>query len=219
MDIREKELILSSMMTRCEILTAENQLLFIGKITEFDEYNETIQLEDYNDDIIPVYTEQFRHQLKIHAHNPSSTKHVIVFEGKAIKSSSSYILLHIENIISKEEGRGNFRQTVMLKSAISLLDSKEEKPCVILDLSVTGIGIESSQEYSEGAYLTLSNQPFRTNGSLYNLKFQIVRKIYLEEENCYHYGCKFLDLSESEENNLFSDIFALQREELHARRK
>ena len=219
MDIHEKELILSSMMVRCEVLTMENQLLFMGKITDFDEEKETIQLEDYKDDLIPIYASDFSNKLKIHVNTSSNSKSLILFEGTAIKSLTSHILVHIDNIISKEEGRGNFRQTVMLKSAISLFGSYEEKPCVILDISVKGIGIQSSENYPEDTILKLSNKPLRTKGPLHNLKFKIVRKIYSENENCYSYGCKFIDMSEAEENSLFSDIFALQGEQLRSRRK
>ncbi len=156
--------------------------------------------------------------MEIHVNGIQNRKHVLLIEGIVQKAGVRKFRIHVENVIFKEEGRQNFRQGVSVQAAVAPVNHlSERQACRVIDISVTGIGIQCDTQYEEGETLMILNVKFRNQGPAYNLKCKVLR--CREGENgSFFYGRKFLDMTERQEDRLFQDILALQGEVLNSQK-
>ena len=217
MEESEVDLISSGFELRCEVLNKDNLLLFLGRITYFNRETEEITLEEYHGyktpwEMIPNDT-----LLKVRLNNTNSINKVIVLEGNVTQSTFDYFLVHINKIISKYEGRQNFRHGMYLYAYVELEGSNEEKQlCTIIDISVSGIGIKCKTKFNVGDTLVFDNLRLRNLGPIFSLRCKILRS--REEDEEYFYGCKFYEMAEYDEEILCQDILIMQAEEIMCRK-
>lgn len=148
--------------------------------------------------------------IKLHATSRKNNQELLLIEGSVSLSMDTYLQITPLRVLRKEESRYYFRQNVMEASQISFVNQKDDgAPCKIIDISGSGIGIQSYSDYEVGDELWFYNQKFYKNGAVHNVKCQVIRKSMLEKRQ-YFYGCKFVDMKPNEEEKLFRDIFALQ---------
>ncbi len=211
-------LISSGFDLRCEVLNKDNLLLFLGRITDLDRETDEITLEEYHGyntswELAPVNT-----LLRVRLNNVDGTKKVLVLEGCVTQTNFDYLIVHIDRVIYKEEGRQNFRHGMNLEAYVELGGSDEEKKlCTIVDISVSGIGIKSETKYNVGDTLIFNNLQLREFGPRFDLKCKILRE--REDENeIYFYGCKFYEMPEYDEEILCQDILIIQAEEIMSRK-
>ena len=218
METEDKKRIADSLGLRCEVFTKENRLLFLGKITDFDSEQEEIVLEDFRGGNTPWQKVSTESWMKIRVNGIQNRKHVLLVEGVVKKAGVNQFRIHVENVIFKKEGRQNFRQGVSVPAAVAPVNYlSERQACRVVDISVTGIGIQCGMQYEIGQSLMILNVKFRRQGSVYNLKCKVLR--CKEEENGnFFYGCKFVDMTERQEDHLFQDILALQGEVLNSQK-
>ena len=111
--------------------------------------------------------------------------------------------------VIKEEARDNYRQNIMRPAALSKVNEEpREVPCTILNVSATGIALQSPGLFQIGDILELTRQRFRVRGPEHTVKCKVVRMRGLAEGG-YFYGCQFVELTQEEENRLYQDMFAL----------
>ena len=202
--------IISEIMdSRCNVLSDNNQFLFFGKIAYYDSINQKIRVEDYYQPNLRMcfYSDT---PIKLHATRKENNKEFLLIEGSISLSMDTYLQITLLRILKKEESRCYFRQNVMEPSLISFVNQKAVgNPCMIINISGSGIAIQSKSIYEVGDQLWFYNQRFCNRGAVHNVKRQVVRKHTLENRQ-YFYGCQFVDMKPREEENLFRDIFALQ---------
>lgn len=207
--MRDFEIIRGIMDTRCNVLADNNRFLFFGRIAYCDSINQKIRVEDYYHPNLRMcfYPDT---PIKLHATNRKNNQELLLIEGLVSLSMDTYLQITPLRVLRKEESRYYFRQNVMEASQISFVNQKEDgAPCKIIDISGSGIGIQSYSDYEVGDELWFYNQKFYKNGAVHNVKCQVIRKSILEKRQ-YFYGCKFVDMKPNEEEKLFRDIFALQ---------
>ena len=213
------DLIKKSVGSRCMILSQDNQLLFFGEIAYCDTVNQTIRVNGDGPS-----ARQFvkpADWVKLTIKHGARDTHFILTEGLVEQVINKYFVLRPRLVIEKSEEREYFRQPVMRPGKITLVNGKEvEKPCVIMDISATGIGLQSNETYEIGDSLWFGGQRIRPGGPAHNLACVVVRKQDLDT-GLYRrlYGCKFVNLSDEAQDKLCCDIFALQAVRLRSVRE
>ena len=143
---------------------------------------------------------------------------LILIEGKVVKSMSLFLMIQAVQAVIKEEARDNYRQNIMRPAALSKVNEEpREAPCTILNVSATGIALQSPGLFQIGDILELTRQRFRVRGPEHTVKCKVVRMRGLAEGG-YFYGCQFVELTQEEENRLYQDMFALQAAEMYKQR-
>ncbi len=215
----DETILQNSVGMRCTVLSKANTFIVQGSIASFEPKGQILQVKNHSGNralwtyIAPDMT------LKIQIKSPTQKGKLTVIDCIVTKATGDAILVHPQALLVTEESRNFFRQNVMRPTFITTVNNATAMhPCVILDISATGIAIQSKKKYSVGDILSVFHQQFRDNGPFYDLSFEVARTSPLER-NYTLYGCQFINLSETEENNLCSDIFSLQAVELSTDRK
>ena len=203
---------------RCTVLTKDNQFCFVGKITQYDPETDMIRLVDYERRLIPRNSVPEGATVKLFIKLTQNKGELILIEGKIIKSMSLFLMIQAVHAVIKEEVRENYRQNIMRPAALSRVNEEpREVPCTILNVSATGIALQSPGLFQIGDILELTRQQFRVRGPEHTVKCKAVRMRGLAEGG-YFYGCQFVELTQEEEDRLYQDMFALQAAEMYKQR-
>lgn len=213
-----KDFIECAVDLRCTVLTKDNQFLFVGRITHYDPETDMIRLVDYERRLIPRNSAPEGSTVKLFIKLTQNKGELILIEGKVVKSMSLFLMIQAVQAVIKEEARDNYRQNIMRPAALSKVNEElREVPCTILNVSATGIALQSPGLFQIGDILELTRQRFRVRGPEHTVKCRVVRMRGLTEGG-YFYGCQFVELTQEEENRLYQDMFALQAAEMYKQR-
>lgn len=213
-----KDFIECAVDLRCTVLTKDNQFLFVGRITHYDPETDMIRLVDYERRLIPRNSAPEGSTVKLFIKLTRNKGELILIEGKVVKSMSLFLMIQAVQAVIKEEARDNYRQNIMRPAALSKVNEElREVPCTILNVSATGIALQSPGLFQIGDILELTRQRFRVRGPEHTVKCKVVRMRGLTEGG-YFYGCQFVELTQEEENRLYQDMFALQAAEMYKQR-
>lgn len=204
---------------RCEVYTTDNHLLFLGKITEYICEQDEIRLEDARGKELPWRQIEIGSVVRVLLYSQGNRSQVNIVEAKVTISMSAFITATITNILSKQEGRKNFRQGVQTDAFVSFVhEPMNAEECRVLDVSITGIGIACNTDYELNTKLLIADLQLRERGVKYSFECEIVRKLFLEDTGEFFYGCKFLNLTGRTEDRLMQDIFQLQANDLRGQK-
>lgn len=211
-------LLKSSIGARCTVISRDNRFLFRGIISVYDKETRELELDRIGDRAL--WNDLDRGMpVKIQIKPNTGDQQIIVIEGTVKTVLKSMVSVEVSSVLSKRESRDFFRQSVKKYAVIDRVNGeKAGHSCVILDVSATGIAIESESKYEVGDVLFLLQQKFREDGPAHTVSFQVARIAARKNESVALYGCRFVNLPTEEEDKLFSDIFALQAADLSAKR-
>lgn len=205
---------------KCQVYSEANEILFVGRILEFDRNRELLKIADDHEGDVPWRIISSGMGIKLFMSLiPGGEEDERIFIDCTVKQSlKDCIVAKIKAVIVKEESRDHFRQHVMADNIVARAGDEENScSCTVVNVSARGMGIECMEEYEAGECLEILDGKFREEGSSYHLKCKVVRKKRLEGGR-FFYGCEFVDMSREEERRLLNDIFALQTEELRAKK-
>lgn len=203
---------------RCVVLSTENQMLFRGKVMHYDAVNHVIRVEAGRDCAVRGFIDS-QDAIKLQVKCAEDEERFVIIEGDVEQAMQNFFFMTPGKIEEKSEDRAYFRQNVMLDAAVSASEREQRSPCVIMDISATGISLQSNEEYQIGDRLYMHGQQFRQKGPVHDLDFIVVRKSTQDlGKYRFFYGCRFEDMSTDAQDRLVRDIFALQAEELRSAR-
>ena len=140
----------------------------------------------------------------------SKENHVVVMKARVRLSPSGNWQVERIALVKRGDNRASVRVDVDLDGFLSF--DGLQAPCRVVNMSTGGVCIGTPVRHNVGEKLTLwLTLPVRS-GTL-TLPFQIVR-INERRHGYFEYGCKFLALSEGQEERLTRSIF-----ELHGQKK
>lgn len=190
---------------RLEVTTLEDRMLFIAKLqglrgdkAELYQYSETILSRDIGS-----------LRVKIRGYNDYERK-AVYMEGTI--SPQDQNIWHVEEltVVDIVNDRAFFRLDTDIEATLTMFDGPGagEHPCRLLNISVGGVYISSGyQYYIDDSFLLrvrlLEDRPY---SALYCRILRVVEK----DGSKYEYGCKFVQLSESDQNQIAENIFAAQ---------
>ena len=84
-----------------------------------------------------------------------------------------------------------------------------EKPCRLLNISVGGASVGSAYRYHEGDKFLLKVRLLEDKPE--SVMFAQVVRVIAKDEEEFEYGCRFLELTEADQEQITKNIFAAQR--------
>lgn len=202
--------------SRCEVLDADNRFLFSGVAGNMESRNGRIaaRIDLGRGKGCPQgFGGEMPVKLKFFAKKGQGQ---MLLYGKAIQYTTDFWYVVPESLSTYTEKRKYFRQPVSSFAFVRSLTSESlDHPCQLLDISLTGACFASNGRYLHGERLLLSGLQLLPGGQEYKLKCQEIRQSYLYRGGfSVKYGCRFLEMSSRDRENLCRDILTLQSQSL-----
>ena len=182
---------------RVEVTTFDGQLLFVAKLIGPREGRAQLY----------QYSESFSHQgeeepvrVRIRGYHDHARKAVYMEGTISVLPERKW---QVEELVVARIGNDR---------AFFRLDTNVEKACKLLNISVGGACIASAYPFQEGDKFLLKVKLLedRDTSVMY---CQVLRIINRGENKPTEFGCRFLELNESDEAKITQNIFAAQRQQ------
>lgn len=191
---------------RVEVTALDGRLLFVAKLMY--PRGSTAELHQYSEAALPEDTEPVR--VHIRGYNDHYKK-AVYMEG--VISPLPEHIWKVEELVVARVGndRAFFRLDTDIDAHVTKFSGRNagEQPCKLLNISVGGARISSSQQYWEGDKLLLNVRLFEGRDN--SVMFCQVLRVIEKENDSYEYGCQFLELTEADEGKITQNIFDIQR--------
>ena len=191
---------------RVEVTTFDERLLFVAKLLE--PAGDSAQLQQYSENRVPLKGGSVR--VRIRGYSGYKRKAVymegiITPELKNVWRAENLVITKVEN------ERAFFRLNVNMDAVIIRYSGTEaaEKTCRLLNISIGGVYIFSEEKYAKGSRFQLRVKLLEESPESV-LYCEVLRIIEKDEGAGYEYGCRFLDITEEEEQNITQNMFAIQ---------
>lgn len=192
---------------RVEVTTDAGQLLFVAKLlglhgnqAELHQYSESEIAEDIG---------------TIHARIRGYSDHerkAVYMEGVITPGPKHIWQVEELTVLRVGNDRAFFRLETNLAATATMFSglAMGEKPCKLLNISVGGASVSSEYRYYEGDKFLLKVRLLeeRPESAIFT---QIVR-IIEKDDGKFEYGCRFIELTEADQDQITRNIFAVQRQ-------
>lgn len=195
---------------RVEVTDQSDNMLFVAKLqglrgdqAELHQYSESA-IDREEEEPLPV---------KIRGYNDHNRK-AVYMEGVITPKPQNIWSVAELNVYKVGNDRAFFRLETNLEASATMFTGLEmgEKPCRLLNISVGGARITSERRYHEGDKFLLKVKLLedRPESAMYS---QVVRVLEREDGKT-EYGCRFLELTEEDQERITQNIFAAQRQKM-----
>lgn len=195
---------------RVEVTDQNDNMLFVAKLqglrgdqAELHQYSESA-IDREEEEPLPV---------KIRGYNDHNRK-AVYMEGVITPKPQNIWSVAELNVCKVGNDRAFFRLETNLEASATMFTGLEmgEKPCRLLNISVGGARITSERRYHEGDKFLLKVKLLedRPESAMYS---QVVRVLEREDGKT-EYGCRFLELTEEDQERITQNIFAAQRQKM-----
>ena len=115
-------------------------------------------------------------------------------------------------IVRVGNDRAFFRLTTNLDATATMFSglAMGEKPCKLLNISVGGASVSSEYRYHEGDKFLLKVRLLEDRPE--SVMFSQIVRVVEKDEGKFEYGCRFLELTEVDQEQITRNIFAAQRQ-------
>ena len=195
---------------RVEVTTFDGQLLFVAKLIGPREGRAQLH----------QYSESFSHQgeeepvrVRIRGYHDHARKAVYMEGTISVLPERKW---QVEELVVARIGndRAFFRLDTNVDATATIMGGRNagEKACKLLNISVGGACIASAYPFQEGDKFLLKVKLLedRDTSVMY---CQVLRIINRGENKPTEFGCRFLELNESDEAKITQNIFAAQRQQ------
>lgn len=144
----------------------------------------------------------------------SSRKSKAAYLEGTILPAEDERIWRVENLtlVKLENDRSYFRMDVDMDASVTSVGrpGAVEEPCKLVNISVGGVRIASSNQHQldERLLLSVDLTPGKAPSTML---CQILRIIAQDRD--YEYGCQFIELNEADQDRIMQIIFALQRKQ------
>ena len=192
---------------RVEVTTDAGEILFVAKLLGL--HGDKAELHQYSE------SEIAQDVGTIHARIRGYSDHerkAVYMEG--VITSGPQRIWQVENLTVVRVGndRAFFRLETNLEATATTFSGlgMGERPCKLLNISVGGASISSEHRYHEGDKFLLKVRLLedRPESAMFA---QIVRVIE-KDGGRFEYGCRFIELTEPDQEQITQNIFAVQRQ-------
>lgn len=196
---------------RVEVSTFRGQVLFVAKLVGLR--GNTAQLNQYSESELPPGAENPEPvRVRIRGYNDCERK-AVYMEG--IISPLPQQKWKVEDLVVARVGndRAFFRLDTNLEATVTMLTGPNagEKPGRLLNISVGGACIGSEYRYHEDDKFLLKVQLLKERET--SVMYCQVLRIIDKGEGKFEYGCRFLELSEADQDRITQNIFTVQRQQ------
>lgn len=196
---------------RVEVTTSEGQLLFVAKLLGLR--GDKGELHQYSEGVVPENDEPFRVRIRGYVDREKKAVHM---EGAITPLQKNIWLVEELTVLKVGNDRAFFRLDTNLDATATMFGGLEmgEKPCRLLNISIGGASIRSKCRYHEGDKFLLKVRLLedRPISAIFSQVVRITEKDTAE----YEYGCRFLEMTEEDQEKITKNIFEAQ---CHGRRR
>lgn len=201
----EEELEIYSGM-RVEVTAFDGRLLFVAKLV--GPHGNQAELHQYLEAAVPQTEEPF--PVRIRGYSDRDRK-AVYMEGAIMPLPQSKWSVTELKVCRAGNDRAFFRLDTNLDATATMFSglAMGEKPCRLLNISVGGACIGSEHRYHDGDKFLLKVRLLedRPESAMFS---QVVRVIEKGDAK-FEYGCRFLELTEADQEQITQNIFAVQR--------
>ena len=191
---------------RVEVMTPEGQLLFAAKL--MSPRGTSADLYQYSETTIPLGTDE-PIPAQIRGYNDDERK-AVHLEGIITAKPNHVWEVEGLRVSLLRNDRAFFRLSINLDAEFTPFGGGvgEELPCKLLNISVGGASIGTDYVFQTGDRLRLKVKLMEERDFSY--LFCEVLRIIPREDGTTEYGCRFLNLSEADQDKITENIFAAQ---------
>lgn len=193
---------------RVEVTSHDGQLLFVAKLV--GPHGGRAELSQYSEADVPESEDPL--PVRIRGYHDWEKK-AVYMEGDI--TPGPHHVWKVENLVIARIGndRAFFRLSTDLPATATTFGGfgAGEKPCRLLNISVGGACIGSEVSYREGDKFLLKVKLLedRDISAMYCQVLRIIDK----GDSRYEYGCRFLEVTEADQEKITQNIFAIQRKQ------
>lgn len=196
---------------RVEVTTLEGHLLFVAKL--MCPRNSEAELHQYSEASISEEPEPMPVRIRGYL---DREKKAVYMEGTIVPQPERVWLVEDLTVSRIENDRAFFRLDTNIDATATTFGGADagERPCKLLNISVGGAFITSRFPYQEGDTFLLKFKLLE-DGEVSATYCQVLR-IIDKESPLPKYGCRFLEVNESDQARIAQSIFAVQRKQRRA---
>lgn len=192
---------------RVEVTTAAGQILFVAKLMGL--HGKKAELHQYSEFEIVKDVETIHARIRGYS---DYERKAVYMEGIITPGPKHIWQVEELTIVRVGNDRAFFRLTTNLDATATMFSglSMGEKPCKLLNISVGGASVSSEYRYHEGDKFLLKVRLLedRPESAMFSQIVRVVEK----DEGKFEYGCRFLELTEVDQEQITRNIFAAQRQ-------
>lgn len=192
---------------RVEVANDKGRPLFVAKLEALDgdrgelhQYSETVGLQIDESILVKIrgYDEREKKAVYMEGTMTAMPQHVWQVEGLTVTGM--------------ENARAFFRLETNLDATVTKFSGLEmgERSCKLLNISVGGACIGSDRKYHKGDRFLLKVKLL--DDSPVSAMFCEVLRVTERGNSKFEYGCKFLELTEEDQEKIIQSIFEVQRQ-------
>lgn len=192
---------------RVEVTTGSGVLLFVAKMLGI--HGTAATLHQYSDTELPQDGEPI--PVKIRGYSDRDRK-AVYLEGVISPLPNKVWQVEELTLIKIENARAFFRLDTNLDATATVFGglSAGERPCKLLNISVGGASISSEHRYHEGDKFLLKVRLLEDRPE--SAMFAQVVRVIEKDGGRFEYGCRFIELTEPDQERITQNIFAVQRQ-------
>lgn len=204
---QEAEMLMVYSGMRVEVATVKGRLLFVAKLEDLE--GDRAELHQYSE------SEGFQSEepilVKIRGYNEHEKKAVYI-DGTITPKPQHIWLLEGLTVTGMENDRAFFRLGTNLDATATKFSGLEmgERTCKLLNISVGGACIGSERRYHKGDRFLLKVKLLEDRPV--SAMFCEVLRVTETRHGKFEYGCKFLELTEEDQEKIIQSIFEVQRQ-------
>jgi len=192
---------------RVEVTTDTGQILFVAKLLGLN--GDKAELHQYSEAEIDREVESIHARIRGYSDHE---RKAVYMEGVITPGPRHIWQVEELTVVRAGNDRAFFRLETDLEATATMFSglAMGEKPCRLLNISIGGASVGSAYRYHEGDKFLLKVRLLedRPESVMFT---QIVRVIAKDEEK-FEYGCRFLELTEADQEQITKNIFAAQRQ-------
>lgn len=193
---------------RVSVENAENQILFLGELRNLQK--DTVEVHQFSEPVNFQAEEPF--PVKLRGYNDHARKAVFM-EGTLTPREKHIWLMEDLKVVKIENERAFFRLSTDIEATATTYSGLDigEKACRVLNISVGGVCISSDYQYHKGDRFLLKLKLLEElpPSVIYCEVLRIIEKD--RNKDGYEYGCRFLELTEADQEQIVKNIFVAQR--------
>lgn len=192
---------------RVEVTTAAGQILFVAKLMGL--HGDKAELHQYSEAAIVKDVETIHARIRGYS---DYERKAVYMEGIITPGPKHIWQVEELTIVRVGNDRAFFRLTTNLDATATMFSglAMGEKPCKLLNISVGGASVSSEYRYHKGDKFLLKVRLLedRPESAMFSQIVRVVEK----DEGKFEYGCRFLELTEVDQEQITRNIFAVQRQ-------
>lgn len=210
-DVEERAGLEAYSHMRVEVTTSDGQLLFVAKLVNVRDH--TAELQQYSETSLSHEGEETEEPIPVHIRGYNDHERKAVYLEGLITPKPKHIWQVDQLVLVKvENARAFFRLDTNIDATATTFGGQNtgERPCKLLNISVGGACIGSECRYHEGDKFLLKVRLLESRPE--SAMFSQVMRVLEKDGGKFEYGCRFLELTDADQEQITQNIFAAQRQ-------